>query len=80
MKVSLIRKVMGALHILLNAGLIMEVFFDSENIVPGVSVETLLHIRGTADGVASCNIGIGLLLLISSSIQGLPAAKTVLKV
>ena len=42
--------------------------FSIDTIAPSASAETLLFIRGSADVVAATNIGIGFLLIISSSI------------
>ena len=53
---------------LLGLLLINMLIFSVDTIAPSVSAETLLFIRGTADVVAATNIGIGFLLIISSSI------------
>ena len=52
--------------------------FSIDIIAPSVSAETLLFIRGTADVVAATNVGIGFLLIISSSIRDHESAKKVL--
>ena len=63
---------------LLGAILICMLFFSVETIAPSVSAETLLYVRGFADVVAACNLGIGFLLIISSSIRDIHSARTVL--
>ena len=52
--------------------------FSVETIVPSVSSETLLYVRGFADVVGACNLGIGFLLIISSSIRDFHSARKVL--
>ena len=52
--------------------------FSVETIAPSVSAETLLYVRGFADVVAACNLGIGFLLIISSSIRDFHSARKVL--
>ena len=44
---------------------------------PICSAETLLYVRGFADVVASCNLGIGFLLIILSSIRDFHSARKV---
>ena len=68
MKIKTILKTVGFLHLLLGVLLINMLIFSIDTIAPSVSAETLLFIRGTADVVAATNIGIGFLLIISSSI------------
>ena len=68
MKIKTILKTVGSLHLLLGLLLINMLIFSVDTIAPSVSAETLLFIRGTADVVAATNIGIGFLLIISSSI------------
>ena len=68
MKIKTILKTVGSLHLLLGVLLINMLIFSVDTIAPSVSAETLLFIRGTADVVAATNIGIGFLLIISSSI------------
>ena len=68
MKINTILKTVGFLHLLLGVLLINMLIFSVDTIAPSVSAETLLFIRGTADVVAATNIGIGFLLIISSSI------------
>ena len=63
---------------LLGVLLINMLIFSVDTIAPSVSAETLLFIRGTADVVATTNIGIGFLLIISSSISDHESAKKVL--
>ena len=52
--------------------------FSVETIAPSVSAETLLFVRGFADVVAAFNLGIGFLLIISSSITDFNSARKVL--
>ena len=68
MKIKTILKTVGSLHLLLGVLLINLLIFSIDTIAPSVSAETLLFIRGSADVVAATNIGIGFLLIISSSI------------
>ena len=49
-----------------------------ERIAPSVSLETLMYVRGLADVVAACNLGIGFLLIIFSSIRDFHSARKVL--
>ena len=78
MKIKTILKIVGSLHLLLGLLLINMLIFSVDTIAPSVSAETLLFIRGTADVVAATNIGIGFLLIISSSIRDHESAKKVL--
>ena len=68
MKIKTILKTVGSLHLVLGVLLINMLIFSVDTIAPSVSAETLLFIRGSADVVAATNIGIGFLLIISSSI------------
>jgi hypothetical protein len=68
MKINTILKTVGFLHLLLGVLLINMLIFSIDTIAPSASAETLLFIRGSADVVAATNIGIGFLLIISSSI------------
>ena len=68
MKINTILKTVGFLHLLLGVLLINLLIFSIDTIAPSASAETLLFFRGTADVVAASNIGIGFLLIISSSI------------
>ena len=63
---------------LLGVFLISMLVFSVETIAPSVSAETLLYVRGFADVVATCNLGIGFLLIISSSIRDFHSARKVL--
>ena len=78
MKIKIILKTVGSLHLLLGVLLINMLIFSVNTIAPSVSAETLLFIRGTADVVAATNIGIGFFLIISSSIRDNESAKKVL--
>ncbi len=69
MKLKNILKTSGALHILLGLLIIFLLIFSVETIAGNASSEILLLVRGTADVVAASNIGIGLLLIICSSIK-----------
>ena len=71
-------KTVGSLHLLLGLLLTNMLIFSIDTIAPSVSAETLLFIRGSADVVAATNIGIALLLIISSSIRDHESAKKVL--
>ena len=75
MKIKTILKTVGSLHLLLGVLVINLLIFSADTFV---SAETLLFIRGTADVVAATNIGIGFLLIISSSIRDHESAKKVL--
>ena len=78
MKINTILKTVGFLHLLLGVLLINMLIFSIDTIAPSASAETLLFIRGSADVVAATNIGIGFLLIISSSIRDHESAKKVL--
>ena len=78
MKIKTILKSVGSLHLLLGVLLIKLLIFSVDTIAPSVSAETLLFVRGTADVVAATNIGIGFLLIISSSIRDHESVKKVL--
>ncbi len=58
--------------------LICILVFSVETITSSVSAETLLYLRGFADVVVACNLGIVFLLLISSSIRDFHSARKVL--
>ena len=58
MKLKNILKTTGALHILLGLLIISLLIFSVETIAGDASSETLLLVRGTADVVAACNLGI----------------------
>ncbi|MCR8540567.1 MAG: hypothetical protein JJ848_009480 [Prochlorococcus marinus CUG1439] len=68
----------GILHILLGLLIIFLLSFFVETIAGNASNETLLHVRGTADDVAASNLGIGCLLIISSSIKDKASLRKVL--
>ena len=78
MIIKTILKATGSLHLLLGVLLISMLVFSVETIAPSVSPETLLYVRGFADVVAACNLGIGSLLIISSSIRDSHSARKVL--
>ena len=78
MKLKNILKTTGGLHILLGLLIIFLLIFSVETIAGNTSNETLLLLRGTADVVAASNLGIGLLLIICSSIRDKKSLKKVL--
>ena len=78
MKLKNILKTTGTLHILLGLLIISILIFSVETIVGNASSETLLFVRGTADVVAACNLGIGSLLIICSSIKDKASLRKVL--
>ena len=78
MKLKNILKIIGALHILLGLLIIFLLVFSVETIAGNAPNETLLLVRGTADVVAACNLGIGFLLIICSSIKDKKSLKKVL--
>ena len=78
MKLKNILKTTGALHILLGLLIIFLLIFSVETIAGNASSETLLLVRGTANVVAASNLGIGLLLIICSSIKDKKSLKKVL--
>ena len=69
MKLKNILKTTGSLHILLGLLIIFLLIFSVETIAGNASSETLLLVRGTAKVVAASNLGIGLLLIICSTIK-----------
>ena len=78
MTIKTILKITGSLHLLFGLVLIILLAFSVETIAPSVSSETLLFVRGLADVVAASNLGIGFLLIISSSIRDFNSARKVL--
>ena len=78
MKLKNILITTGSLHILLGLLIIFLLIFSVETIAGNASSETLLLVRGTADVVAASNLGIGFLLIISSSIKDKKSLKKVL--
>ena len=66
------------LHLLFGVFLICILVFSVKTIAQSVSAETLLYVRGFADVVAACNLGIGFLLIISSSIRDFHSSRKVL--
>ena len=69
MKLKYILRTTGALHILLGSLIIFLLIFSVETIAGNASNETLLLVRGTTNVVAASNFGIGVLLIICSSIK-----------
>ena len=78
MKLRKILKTTGILHILLGLLIIFILIFSVDTIAGNASNETLLLVRGTADVVAASNLGIGCLLIISSSIKDKASLRKVL--
>ena len=78
MNLKNILKTTGGLHILLGLLIIFLLIFSVETIAGNASSETLLLVRGTADVVAACNLGIGFLLIICSTIKDKKSLKKVL--
>ncbi len=78
MKIKTILKTVGSFQIVLGIILIPMLIFSVDSIAPSISAETMLFMRGFVDVVAASNIGIGFLLIISSSIRDQESAKKVL--
>ena len=78
MKIKTILKTVGSLQIVLGVILIPMLIFSVDTIAPSLSAETMLFVRGFADGVAAINIGIGFLLIVASSIRDHESARKVL--
>ena len=78
MKLKNILKITGLLHILLGLLIIFLLIFSIDTIAGNASIETLRLVRGTADVVAACNLGIGCLLIICSSIKDKASLRRVL--
>ena len=77
-KIKTILKTVGSLQIVLGVILIPMLIFSVDTIVPSVSAETMLFVRGFVDVVAASNIGIGFLLIVASSIREHESARKVL--
>ena len=78
MKIKTILKTIGSLQIVLGVILIPLLIFSVDTIVPSVSDETMLFVRGFVDVVAASNIGIGFLLIVASFIREHESARKVL--
>ena len=78
MKIKTILKTVGSLQIVLGVILIPLLIFSVDTIVPSVSDETMLFVRGFVDVVAASNIGIGFLLIVASFIREHESARKVL--
>ena len=78
MKIKTILKTVGSLQIVLGIILIPLLIFSVDTIVPSVSDETMLFVRGFVDVVAASNIGIGFLLIVASLIREHESARKVL--
>ena len=78
MKIKTILKTVGSLQIVLGVILIPLLIFSVDAIVPSVSDETMLLVRGFVDVVAASNIGIGFLLIVASFIREHESARKVL--
>ena len=62
---------------LLGVLLISMLAFSVETIALSVSAERLLYVRGFADVVDACNLGIGFLLIIASSLRDFDSARQI---
>ena len=78
MKIKTILKTVGSLQIVLGVILFPLLIFSVDTIVPSVSEETMLFVRGFVDVVAASNIGIGFLLIVASFIREHESARKVL--
>ena len=82
MKVSSILKMVGGLHLTFGCVMLGILMFDVETLVaPAVEPATpklLMTIRGFGGELMTCQIGMGLFLIICSRIKDLSAAKIVL--
>ena len=78
MKIKTILKTVGSLQIVLGVILIPLLIISVDTIVPSVSDETMLFVRGFVDVVAASNIGIGFLLIVASFIREHESARKVL--
>ena len=78
MKIKTILKTVGSLQIVLGVILIPLLIFSVDTIVPSVSDETMLFVRGFVDVVAASNIGIGFLLIVAFFIREHESARKVL--
>ncbi len=78
MKIKTILKTVGALQIVLGVILIPMLIFSVDTIAPSVSAETKLFVRGFTNVIAASNIGIGFLLIVTSSIREHDSARKVL--
>ena len=65
MKIKTILKTVGSLQIVLGVILIPVLIFSVDTVVPSVSDEIMLFVRGFVDVVAASNIGIGSSLLLT---------------
>tara|TARA_E500000331_G_scaffold64608_1_gene59361 strand:- start:13 stop:330 length:318 start_codon:yes stop_codon:yes gene_type:complete len=84
MKVSLILKIVGTLHVAVGGMLIYLLLFAHEMLMESmgadVSLKTFKTVQSTADVVGALNVGIGLLLIFCSYIKDLSSAKKCLLV
>ena len=82
MKVSLILKIVGGLHLTFGCIMLLILMFDVETLVaPAVEPATpklLMTIRGFGGELMTFQIGMGLFLIICSHIKDLSAAKIIL--
>ena len=78
MKIKTILKAVGFFQIVLGVILIPILIFSVDTILPSVSDETILFVRGFVDVVAASNIGIGFLLIVVSFIREHESARKVL--
>ena len=66
MKISLIIKIIGTMHLVLGVALWGMLIFATDIVAPGASPETVVAVQGTADVVGAHSVGIGLLLIAVS--------------
>ena len=78
MKISLIIKIVGTMHLVLGIALWGMLIFAADIVAPGASPETIVAVQGTADVVGAHSVGIGLLLIVLSFIKDIESARLVL--
>ena len=78
MKISLIIKIVGTMHLVLGVALWGMLIFAADIVAPGASPETVVAVQGTADVVGAHSVGIGLLLIVLSFIKDIESARLVL--
>ena len=78
MKISLIIKIIGTMHLVLGVALWGMLIFAADIVAPGASPETVVAVQGTADVVGAHSVGIGLLLIVLSFIKDIESARLVL--
>ena len=78
MKISLIIKIIGTMHLVLGVALWGMLIFATDIVAPYDSTETVVAVQGTADVVGAHSVGIGLLLIVLSFIKDIESARLVL--